>query len=65
MNKNSAPPRLEKVVCEIDLNLTEFIPADDSEEYFRAVEKRARAQRVFEASTRFLLDFFRRKRGLL
>ncbi|MDZ4262797.1 MAG: hypothetical protein U1B30_10775 [Pseudomonadota bacterium] len=65
MNENSVPPRLERVVCDIDLNLAEFIPADDSEEHFRAVEKRVRAQRVFQASTRFLLDFFRRKRGLL
>ena len=65
MNENSTLPCFEKVMRENDFIAAEFDPAGDGEEYFLDVEKGARAQKALEASTRFLLDFFSRKRGSL
>lgn len=65
MNENSTIPCLEKVMRENDFIAAEFDPAGDGEKYFLDVDRRARAQKALEVSTRFLLDFFSRKRGSL
>lgn len=65
MNENSTLPGLEKVMRENGFSAAEFDLAGDGEEHFLDVERRARAQKALDASTRFLLDFFSRKRGSL